>query len=523
MKGFWKFLLRRNLPSDSLINMRFAVLGLGDSSYTKFNFVAKRLYKRIIQLGGDPIMSAGLGDDQHDLGYDAVADPWISQLWDKLLQIYPLPKTVQPLEKALTIVPRWNVQSKLLDVQSVNKTQSMYYSTRKSTDFNVTLIENKRCTTPDHFQDVRLLKFKTSGQKYSPGDLIVLRPKNFEWQIDEFKDVLQSNGVNIPPETVFTITQNEPDIPVPDVLRYEVTFQQLCEEYWDLMAIPRRYVFSILGQITDSELEREKCLEFTTAEGQNDLYSYTNRPRRNIVEVLRDFPHATKNLTKEMLFELLAPIKPREFSIASSWKAHQNEIHVLLAVVKYKTKLVKERFGLCSNYLAELKPGDSITAWIKHGSFKFPSADEAVILVGPGTGVAPFRNYIFDKYADNLATSENTILFFGCRNKDKDFLCSEDFQKLHDQKIINLICAFSRDQDYKIYVQDQILNNSDLIDKSLKSGAYVFVAGNAKQMPQAVRRSFVEVLIKNGMTEDDANNFIEKMEKTNRYQTECWS
>lgn len=73
------------------------------------------------------------------------------------------------------------------------------------------------------------------------------------------------------------------------------------------------------------------------------------------------------------------------------------------------------------------------------------------------------------------------------------------------------------------YVQDQILNNSDLIDKSLKSGAYVFVAGNAKQMPQAVRRSFVEVLIKNGMTEDDANNFIEKMEKTNRYQTECWS
>lgn len=83
---------------------------MGDSSYTKFNFVAKRLYKRIIQLGGDPIMPTGLGDDQHDLGYDAVADPWISQLWNKLLQIYPLPKTVQPLEKALTIVPRFVIR-----------------------------------------------------------------------------------------------------------------------------------------------------------------------------------------------------------------------------------------------------------------------------------------------------------------------------------------------------------------------------------------------------------------------------
>lgn len=81
------------------------------------------------------------------------------------------------------------------------------------------------------------------------------------------------------------------------------------------MAIPRRYTFNILAQLTDSELEKEKCLEFTTAEGQNDLYTYTNRPKRNIVEVLRDFPNATKNLTEDMLFELMPAIKPREFSI----------------------------------------------------------------------------------------------------------------------------------------------------------------------------------------------------------------
>lgn len=141
------------------------------------------------------------------------------------------------------------------------------------------------------------------------------------------------------------------------------------------MAIPRRYTFNILAQLTDSELEKEKCLEFTTAEGQNDLYSYTNRPRRNIVEVLRDFPNATKNLTEDMLFELIPPIKPREFSIASSCSAHKDQVHVLLAVVRYKTKLVKERFGLCSNYLADMEMGQQTTAWIKRGSFRFPQND----------------------------------------------------------------------------------------------------------------------------------------------------
>lgn len=128
-----------------------------------------------------------------------------------------------------------------------------------------------------------------------------------------------------------------------------------------------------MGQLTDSDLEKEKCFEFTTAEGQEDLYSYCNRPRRNIVEVLRDFPHATKNLNREILFEILTPIKPRDFSIASSYSMHENEIHILVAVVKYKTKLVKERLGLCSNYLADLKGGDRISVWLKKGSFTFPN------------------------------------------------------------------------------------------------------------------------------------------------------
>lgn len=275
---------------------------------------------------------------------------------------------------------RWHATLSTPSLGTVlNGTQSIYYSTRKPNEFVISVKENIRTTSPSHFQDVRLIKFQTNGIPYNPGDVLVLRPKNLPFLVEEFKEVLSSNGVDISPETKIKLTESTPELPLPAVLKNEVSFQQLCEEYFDLTAIPRRYVFSVLSQLTDSPLEREKCLEFTLAEGQEDLYSYVNRPRRNIVEVLRDFPHATKNLTMDMLFEILTPIKPREFSIASSYKSTPNELHILVAVVKYKTKLVKERLGLCSNYLADLKPGDHISVWIKKGSFRFPENNVSII------------------------------------------------------------------------------------------------------------------------------------------------
>jgi len=527
MKTFWKFLLRKSLPSELLCNLKFAVLGLGDSSYSKFNFVAKRLHKRLLQLGGQPLIPLGLGDDQHDLGYDAVSDPWIESLWEKLLYEYPLPRNIEPLPKNLPIAPRWSVKKDIQFLQHfncVNKLQSIFYSTKICNEFSAKVIENSRQTDLSHFQDVRLIKFQTNGQEYAPGDLVVLRPKNLHWKIEEFKEVLKSNGVDIPDNAVLRLTETDQKIPVPDALKAEVSFQQLCEEYFDLFSIPRRNVFQILSQITDSDLEREKCLELSSAEGQQDMYSYTNRPRRNIVEVLGDFPHATKNLTLDILFEILPPIKPREFSIASSFKGHENEVHILLAVVKYKTNLVKERVGLCSNYLADLKTGDVVTSWFKRGSFRFPdNMDVPVIMVGPGTGVAPFRNFIFE-VCDKNTDPNNLILFYGCRNKNKDFLCEDEFTQLEKENKITLICAFSRDQEDKVYVQDKIKEHQELVWQALQRHGYIFVAGNSKNMPQSVRQAFINVCMNVGaMSEVEAVKFIETMEKQNKYQTECWS
>lgn len=192
--------------------------------------------------------------------------------------------------------------------------------------------------------------------------------------------MLESNNVKLNPKTTVKLETKDPYMPVPKHLKSEITLNKLLEEYFDLSAIPRRNMFTVLAQMTSSELEKEKLLEFTSAEGQDDLYNYCNRPRRNVTEVLGDFPHACGNLTIAMMFEIFPAIKPRAFSIASSCQAHKNEIHLLVAVVKYKTKLVKERLGLCSNWLAGLKTGGRVPVWIKSGSFKFPNLPVGLFL-----------------------------------------------------------------------------------------------------------------------------------------------
>lgn len=523
MKKFWRFILRKYLPSEILAHMRFAVLGLGDSSYVKFNFTAKKLFKRIQQLGGVPILPIGLGDDQHGLGYDAVSDPWIENLWIQLLTLYPLPDSIKPAQSN-SIISRWTASSKLLgNINKVSLNQSIYYSTRRVDEFDVTVLDNVQLTEQSHFQDVRLIKFQTNGENYNPGDVIVVRPKNLPWKVKELEEVFAKNGANFPNELIVSLREKEPQTALPDVLKYDLTLRQLFEEYFDLMAIPRRRTFEILGSITDSELEKEKCFEFTTAEGQEEFYNYCNRPKRNIVEVLQDFPHATKNLTLDLLFEIFQPIKPREFSIASNCNWHKNEIHLLLAVVKYRTKLIKERIGLCSNFLAGIQSGDLLSAWVRKGTFRFPATDVPVIMVGPGTGLAPFRNYIFECVQKGTASSKNLILFFGCRSKSKDFLCGEELMELHNEKKLNLICAFSRDQEHKVYVQHKIQANKHIVWEHLNRNCHIFIAGNAKFMPQDVRRAFLEVCIECGkMGETEAAEYINKMERENRYQTECW-
>lgn len=217
-------------------------------------------------------------------------------------------------------------------------------------------------------------------------------------------------------------------MPVPEYLKKPLSLRLIAKQLWDLNAVPRPRAFKLLALNCEDELEKEKLLEFSSPEGQEDLFTYANRPRRTILEVLRDFHKSTAKLNIQILFEIFQFIKTRSFSIASC--PEHEKLELLVAVVEYKTMLAKSRKGLCSNWMKQLKCGDKIQAVIKKGTFKIPNDEQftiPIVMVGPGTGLAPFRSLLQQKFYRTKGQSNDLnfpfTLFFGCRGEKLDFHC----------------------------------------------------------------------------------------------------
>ncbi|XP_025962039.2 NADPH-dependent diflavin oxidoreductase 1 isoform X1 [Dromaius novaehollandiae] len=560
MKMFWRFLFRKNLPASSLCQMDYAVLGLGDSSYPKFNFVAKKLHKRVLQLGGSPLLPVSLGDDQHDLGPDAVVDPWLLDLWDKILALYPLPPGLEIISPDARLPPKYTLHY-LAEDSSCSDGDLLQPTAPRAVPselhpFAARMVSNQRVTAESHFQDVRLIEFDVTGSgiTFSAGDVVMIQPQNSPEDVQQFCQLLR-----LDPDRHFVLKPSEPGTALPPFLPQPCTIRHLVTHYLDISCVPRRSFFELLSSFSPDELEREKLQEFSSAQGQEELYSYCNRPRRTTLEALWDFPHTTCAIPPEYLLDLIPRIRPRAFSIASSLLAHPNRIQILMAVVQYKTRLSKPRRGLCSTWLASLNPqhGDvRVPLWVKKGGMKFPvDPDTPVIMIGPGTGVAPFRAAIQERVVQgrrgDLRLSQATwlrahvvlesswlfpgqgyqpgalgnCLFFGCRQKSKDFYCQLEWEELVTKGFLMLFTAFSRDQEEKVYVQHRIRENRKLVWELLSSrNAHVYLAGNAKQMPAAVAEALQSVLqSEGGLSPSEAEEYFTALERSQRFQSETWS
>lgn len=528
MKMFWRFILKKSLPLDSLGNVNFAVLGLGDSSYQKFNFIGKKLFRRLEQLGGHSLIPSGLADDQHELGPDAVIDPWLTKLWSKLMYLYPLEPDQTILSDDILLPSKYSIEyvnSPEVDLNSVPPT--VHEGTKifnQTNPFLSKVLINQRVTTADHFQDVRFVKLDVtdSNFKYSPGDIIMVQPENHEDSVQEFIECL-----GLDPNKYFILKQNDPDIPLPEKLSQPCSVYNLVKKYLDIDGIPRRYFFELLSYFSDDEMEKEKFAEFCSPAGQIERYDYCNRVRRTTLEVLQDFRHTTPNIPFEYLFDLIPHLQPRAFSIASSQRISETEIDILVAVVKYKTKLVKPRRGVCSNWIAIQNPEEfpdvCLPMWIKPGSFILPSdPDIPLIMVGPGTGIAPFRSFIQERTSQKIG--EN-YLFFGCRSEKKDYYFQKEWAELEKLNLLKVFPAFSRDQEDKIYVQHILKKQGPLVwDLLDNQGAYFYIAGNANQMPDNVRDAVKEIIQDEAeVSEDDADVYIKTLERVKRFQIEAWS
>ncbi|RHZ61880.1 hypothetical protein Glove_345g35 [Diversispora epigaea] len=393
----------------------------------------------------------------------------------------------------------------------------------KSDHLIANLVKNTRITAHDHFQDVRhieldILDSNESDTNFNPGDVAVLFPKNLSEEVDEFLELLNMSDTA---DDTFILLPNDEDRELPPDLDSILTLRKLVENYLDISSTPRRSFFEFLSFFTTDENHTEKLREFCSAEGQDDLYAYNQRVRRTIIEALQDFSSA--KIPLEYILDMFPKLQPRQFSISSSMKVHPGKIHLTVAIVNYKTRLVKPRTGVCTKWLSGLKPECcTIPVQITRGTMKLPtSISTPIILIGPGTGVSVMRAFLQERISEGA--TEN-YLFFGCRGQDKDYYYKEEWEQYVKDGQLKVFVAFSRDQDRKIYVQDILKENAQLVwDIVHERKGFVYVSGRADKMPTDVMNAFKSIFISEGvMTEEEAENYMTLIGRTGRYQQEVW-
>lgn len=546
-KTFWRTLLNKRWRPGCLQQMKFASFGLGDTSYPKFNWAHRKLYNRLIQLGALPVCDRGESDEQLPEGIDGTFVPWSIKLRQRLLEEFPLPQGVEPIPDDVLLDPKWFID--FADIPSAERQDSSKHNSGQL-PLNIipktpgilaaNIVSNERVTPTTHWQDVRLFTLDIPKyHAYAPGDVVTIYPKNFSTDVDEFLRIMKWEAIADSP-LKFISSSTDGHITSPPLSSNvlsdgTLSLRSLLTDHLDIMSIPRRSFFSKLAHFTEDEFHRERLLEFTNPEYIDELYDYTTRPRRSILEVLQEFESV--KLPWKRLCSLIPAIRGRQFSIASaqSPKAEADDkttVELLIAIVIYRTVIKRIRKGVCTRYIASLQPGQELGVTISRGGLGVTRAetDKPVVMIGPGTGVAPMRALIYQRHHWRATMGANQdlardVLFFGCRNAEADYFFKNEWVQLkHEGVPLTVFAAFSRDQRQKVYVQDLVREHSERVyDALARRSGIVYICGSSGKMPQAVREALIESFEKHGqLTREDAEAYLAVMEKTGRYKQETW-
>ena len=499
---FWerlKNLETRRLPGNFA---KFAVFGLGDSKYTQFNFAARKIYGRMIDLGGCPICQLGCGDDQHALGYSQELIPWVSLLWKSLFGADFIDSVSTPMPLATP------------EFQLCNSTPRSFAK----------LVSSARMASAGHFQEIRQMEFMLMEVwNYEPGDVLVVLPK-----------VSRDTALRFICETLR-------DEPTRKVFGYSLEI--LFTEIFDITSIPSHLFYELLfasfseqvsgRDLTDEEtLIRDKLsvLSSFSAEGANERLRYSFRERMTVWEVLGDF-HQVR-ISVDRLVGCLPRIAPRYYSVSAPVSKRKERVistcgripisiaEIAVASVDYTTLLGRHRTGLASSYLKSLAIGSSTNrVWMQRGfnnglSARIKSAG-SLILFGPGTGVAPIR-------AIALACKgiKSMLLFSGFRNETSDFIFEQDLRNHFHSDSTQVAIAWSRPNQMdrslpwtwsgfgvnipagpgcgigrKTWVQDLIGVVQDRLEQLLADeSTVILIAGRSHPMPQQIIDSLETIL-----------------------------
>ena len=457
----------------SLSNVRFSVCALGDTSYEKFCQTGKDLDARLEGLGASRISAR----QDCDLDYEETYTAWLESALSALA-----PTTAAVVEFSAP--------------SAVTATEF-----GKKNPFPAETLGTVILNGEGSSKETLHLEFSlaASGLTYEPGDALAVIPLNSP---DVVKAIIQAAK----------LTGNE-EVEVKNV-GTKLLADALREDY-DITALSRA-VLTKLAAAADSALLRELLGE----DAKERLKEFNDG--REIIDAILKF--APNGLTAAALTGIFRKLPPRLYSIASSPLAHTDEVHLTVAAVRYETH-GRERKGVCSTYLADLvKSGDPVQVFVQpNKNFRLPAdGSTPVIMVGPGTGVAPFRAFVEHRAA--LGSPGKNWLFFGDQHYTYDFLYQLEWQDfLKEGALTRLDVAFSRDQPEKVYVQDRMIQQAKELYQWLEEGAHFYVCGDANRMAHDVHEALISVVENQaGISREAAEVYVEDLKKSKRYQRDVY-
>ncbi|CAM3591610.1 assimilatory sulfite reductase (NADPH) flavoprotein subunit [Marinicrinis lubricantis] len=475
--SFHEFIHSKRAPQ--LEGTNFSVLALGDTSYEFFCQTGKDFDKRLEELGGKRIAPRV----DCDVDFDEPAAEWMASV-------------LNALNEASSAGAGAAVVSAAGTVAAVGA-ESEYSRTNP---FMAEVLENLNLNGRGSDRETRHLELSLEGSnlQYEPGDSLGIYPENHPRLVEELIEAMGWNG-----DSPVVINKNGEERPLGEALL----------RHFEITVLTKSLIEKIATITLNNELTK-------LLENEQELRSYLNE--RDLLDLVQDY--SLKGMSAREFIPLLRKMPARLYSISSSPTAFPDEVHLTVRTVRYESH-GRQRYGVCSVQLAErIESGDKLPVYIQHNpNFKLPeNPDAPIIMIGPGTGVAPFRAFLGER--EENGAEGKSWLFYGDQHFSTDFLYQVEWQRwLKDGVLTRMDVAFSRDTDQKVYVQHRMLENSKELYAWLQEGAYVYVCGDEKRMAHDVHHALETIIQQEGgFSADEAAEYIARMQQQKRYQRDVY-